>query len=323
MRCVGTDATKIFNETHAWVNYAQLLNKCRIGPLTNIVKIDSVIKESHSVPNKKSVNSFLQPQVPLQDTDVSPRLDWIQKRDEITLYFYTKRFCNPGCLVQNLNKNDKCIEVYIFISRYIHKYEFELKGRIKWPAKDVQISSESGKIEIKLNKHVEQLELWDDLGKYVKTKLLTNDFQMDLEYKIFMKKQINDDSYVILMKNDTTLYYLPVGYHLTFEGIINKTNITKPYTPVPKKYFDKYINVDKDIHCKYFFIKQYSYPHSFSKYLCSLENDTILKISLPKGNFKLASLSSHRRVCFLAAGSGLTPFLGLVDHLLKRNTNRL
>lgn len=35
MKGVGKDATTIFNEVHAWVNYEQLLAKCYLGPLIN------------------------------------------------------------------------------------------------------------------------------------------------------------------------------------------------------------------------------------------------------------------------------------------------
>ncbi|GAB6019576.1 Cytochrome b5 reductase 4 [Chamberlinius hualienensis] len=35
MRGVGTDATKLFNETHQWVNYESMLQKCLVGRLVN------------------------------------------------------------------------------------------------------------------------------------------------------------------------------------------------------------------------------------------------------------------------------------------------
>lgn len=33
MRGVGTDATDLFNEVHAWVNYESMLSKCLVGKL--------------------------------------------------------------------------------------------------------------------------------------------------------------------------------------------------------------------------------------------------------------------------------------------------
>ncbi|KAM7342665.1 cytochrome b5 reductase 4 isoform 2-T6 [Cochliomyia hominivorax] len=317
MRGIGSDATKLFNDIHPWVNYAQLLNKCRIGPLVNPVRMKPEIKDSLILPNRKTTNSFM------QDADISPRLDWIQKRDEITLYFYTKLFCNPGCLIRNLNEISNYVEIWIFISHYVHTFHIQLQGHVKWPPKIFQVSSESGKIEIKLNKLEEQQELWSNLGMHKQTKYVIDNIETYFEVKLMAKKQFNSDSSVILMENKNMVYKLPVGYHVTIDSTVNDMKISKAYTPVPKKYCDEYLKQENDKECQYFLIKQYLYPNSFSKHLCNSEIDTLFKISLPKGNFSLSILASHRRFCFLAAGSGLTPFLGLIDHLLKRNTNRI
>lgn len=50
LKGVGTDATTIFNEVHAWVNYEQLLAKCYIGPLikSNSAPAETTIKAAAS-----------------------------------------------------------------------------------------------------------------------------------------------------------------------------------------------------------------------------------------------------------------------------------
>lgn len=50
MKGVGKDATTIFNEVHAWVNYEQLLVKCYIGPLvkSNAPLVEPTIKSAAS-----------------------------------------------------------------------------------------------------------------------------------------------------------------------------------------------------------------------------------------------------------------------------------
>lgn len=50
MKGVGKDATTIFNEVHAWVNYEQLLAKCYIGPLikSNAPLAEPVLKTAAS-----------------------------------------------------------------------------------------------------------------------------------------------------------------------------------------------------------------------------------------------------------------------------------
>lgn len=69
MKGVGKDATTIFNEVHAWVNYEQLLAKCFIGPLikSNVPLSEPTIKSAASaaqlsVENEDEDTSFKKPQ---------------------------------------------------------------------------------------------------------------------------------------------------------------------------------------------------------------------------------------------------------------------
>ncbi|XP_050090054.1 cytochrome b5 reductase 4 isoform X2 [Anopheles aquasalis] len=52
MRGVGKDATKLFDEVHAWVNYESLLAKCYIGPLRNVVTVN-LASDTAKNPNSK------------------------------------------------------------------------------------------------------------------------------------------------------------------------------------------------------------------------------------------------------------------------------
>lgn len=83
-----------------------------------------------------------------------------------------------------------------------------------------------------------------------------------------------------------------------------------------------------------FLIKSYA-TGALSKFITSLsvndqslnssnnDNKNILKLSQPKGNFILNKLLDHCRIGLLAAGSGITPMLAVLDHLLGRSTNRV
>lgn len=41
------------------------------------------------------------------------------------------------------------------------------------------------------------------------------------------------------------------------------------------------------------------------------------------GTFQLTSVKDHCRFGLLAAGSGLTPVLGLIEYLIKRTSNKV
>lgn len=75
MKGVGIDATKLFDDVHAWVNYEQLLAKCFIGPLRTTVVLNLGIDDTKQTKTKKSllfnktspptsaIGGFLAPQV--------------------------------------------------------------------------------------------------------------------------------------------------------------------------------------------------------------------------------------------------------------------
>ncbi|XP_061393715.1 cytochrome b5 reductase 4 [Musca vetustissima] len=326
MRGVGKDATKLFNEVHAWVNYQQLLNKCLIGPLKHSKKVEKVLEVSTNDLSPK----FTRPPLPPATQDVVPRLDWIQNRNSLTLYFYTKQFCNPGSLIRKVpERPNNHIEISILIDNYIHKYEFELHAEIKWPPKDVKMNTESGKLECSFEKPEERKDLWPQLGKQQVQKVLKNSVEDELlmDFKTSLQRQYNHNSFVLVLNSPNVIYTLPLGYHVSLECLINSRNLSKCYTPIPSRYLkdDKDLNNCGDMEmCNLnFLIKKYTHPNSFSGHLSSLTNDMTIRVSIPKGNFKLSKLAGHRNICFLAAGSGLTPFLPLIDHLLKRNTNRI
>lgn len=164
MRGAGKDATGLFDEAHAWVNIDQLLAKCLVGPLRNTVTLN--LKDSSSTmdirtrlsPPSTSILKFpsilslssealSKPESPTpiqqQQVEVIPRFDWIQKTSELSIYFYTKSFCNPGVSVERIH--DKESEVKIVIANTSNSYKFSFLKPLKWPC-SVKINQETGKL---------------------------------------------------------------------------------------------------------------------------------------------------------------------------------
>lgn len=48
-----------------------------------------------------------------------------------------------------------------------------------------------------------------------------------------------------------------------------------------------------------------------------------LELSHAKGGFELNNLKQYKRFAILAAGSGITPMLQIIDFLLERRTNKV
>lgn len=165
MRGAGKDATSLFDEAHAWVNIEQLLAKCLVGPLrntvtlnlkdssstmdirsrlsppsTSILKFPSILSlssETLSKPDKQESPTRVQQ----QQIEIIPRFDWIQKTSELSIYFYTKSFCNPGVSVERTNEKES--EVKIVISNTSNSYKFSFLKPLKWPC-TVKINQETG-----------------------------------------------------------------------------------------------------------------------------------------------------------------------------------
>lgn len=167
MKGAGKDATSLFDEAHAYVNIDQLLAKCYVGPLRNTVTLN--LKDSSSsmdlrgklsppsslasvlkLPSVLSVSSEglnkvekIDPPALLQNIEIIPRFDWIQKTSELSIYYYTKSLCNPGVSIERLN--DKEVDIKILIAGTTNAYKFSFLKSLKWPCV-LKINQETGEL---------------------------------------------------------------------------------------------------------------------------------------------------------------------------------
>lgn len=249
MRGVGIDATKVFDEVHAWVNYEQLLAKCYIGPLRttmtlNIASPGSSKKErSLSVSRDAGSSLFKPPFLPFmsfdkspstipitpdvpQSTDVIPRFDWIQKTAQLTLVFYTKSACNPGMLVRH-SSNPSTLDISIQIDHNEHLFSFALTHNVEWPPVHVISNNETGKLEVVLNKS--NPALWTNFGTLDRRKNIET-AHCDYSYEICEHSQITHDSYALVLRPKQNIVQIyPIGYHFsataTIEGKLNSLSV--------------------------------------------------------------------------------------------------
>lgn len=163
MKGAGKDATSLFDEFHAWVNIDQLLAKCYVGPLRNTVtlnltssnvdlrarlsppttsflKFPSILSASSEALTKEPFAEKAEQHSPVE---VIPRFDWIQKTSELSIYFYTKSFCNPGVSIKQFC--DTKSEIKIFLANTTNSYKFSFLKSLKWPC-FVKINQETGEL---------------------------------------------------------------------------------------------------------------------------------------------------------------------------------
>ena len=232
MRGAGKDATNLFDEYHAWVNIEQLLAKCYIGPLKHVVMLD--LSDLDEKPRRRKSSLNLSPPstmpgslAPIKETEksaiqvpsaqiVNPRFDCIQKKSDLTLYFYLKNFCNPGIIIENIC--DKECKVTIFIGITLFMFKFSFYKSLKWPA-SLKVNQETGKIEISFEK--EEIDLWPNYGMH--ERITGEDESKFSEFTIIEKEPINHDSFELVLrpKSDRIINIISLGYHVDLKLNIN------------------------------------------------------------------------------------------------------
>lgn len=260
MKGVGLDATKMFDDVHAWVNYEQLLIKCFIGPLRNTVTLNlegvgnifskSFISPSSSSTSSPSNSRFKTPLLPIFNTspnkssnttldsnktindqqendsstpEIIPRFDWIQKTADISIVFYTKSLCNSGLVIRLASNSNSDIEIIIKIEHTIHICSFKFTHEIDWPPISTKIKYETGKIECIFRKS--EPKLWKNFGILNRRKTTDLNF-CNFNYEIVERMQISHDSYAILLKpKENILQIFPIGYHSTITATIEGMQI--------------------------------------------------------------------------------------------------
>lgn len=243
MKGVGKDATKIFDDVHAWVNYEQLLSKCLIGPLRTTVNLSLDSKphkiKSSTSPNRtntilpallnitpiKIISSTSAPSSPTKQSkrivedakvEIIPRFDWIQKTHTITIIFYTQALCNPGLTIHKLSNRD--IRMEILIQNTIHNCSFKFSEAVDWPC-SISLSIEIGKIEVIFNKSVPAL--WTNIGLLDRHKT-TDLSSFNYDYYIKGRKQFNHDSFALeFISQEHTIQIYPIGSHVSITTSVN------------------------------------------------------------------------------------------------------
>lgn len=108
---------------------------------SSLLKFPAILSVSSDTLSKGAFEKLETP-IPAQPIEVIPRFDWIQKTSEISVYFYTKSFCNPGISIENIC--DKECEIKIFIANTSNVYKFSFLKALKWPC-NAKINQETGK----------------------------------------------------------------------------------------------------------------------------------------------------------------------------------
>ncbi|NXL64476.1 NB5R4 reductase, partial [Chordeiles acutipennis] len=322
MKAAGTDGTDLFDQVHRWVNYESMLKECLVGRMA--VKpvaapkgegfkneIIYLMLYSKTVVILIVFSKLLALALPLQKY-----YDWFQTDSSITIVIYTKQKDMSADLVI-VDCQDKRLRGEIIVGD--HSYLVEV-GRYSDFACEtsflVNVAEKVGKVEINLKKK-DNIH-WKMLGQPLESH---NTFIKRMDRGLFYRKcklvskteVTHDTKLFCLMLPKSTHLHVPTGQHVYLKQIIAGTEVVKPYTPVlPFLPLDFKEPSCHDGACIYLMIKIYSCG-LFTQALDHLQIGDYISVSNPEGNFKKSQVQTSEDLFLLAAGTGFTPMVKLLN----------
>lgn len=321
MKAAGTDGTDLFDQVHRWVNYESMLKECLVGrmafkPVAAPKDISSTLPEE-----KKQLNGMLSERKVLGASarDTTPSYDWFQTDDMITVVIYTKQKGMNAELVI-VDCQDKRLRGEIILDDYSYLVEVDLDYEVEDDFA-VNIAEKIGKVEIILKKkdHVQ----WKVLGLPLEGhNTLIRRKERGLFYrkcKLVSKTEVTHDTKLFcFMLPKSTHLQVPIGQHVYLKQIIAGTEVVKPYTPLlpflPLDFKEPFCQDGAHI---YLMIKIYSCG-LFTQALDHLQIGDDISVSNPEGNFEKSQVEALEDLFLLAAGTGFTPMVKLLNFALTK-----
>ncbi|XP_065340374.1 cytochrome b5 reductase 4 isoform X1 [Cloeon dipterum] len=343
MRGVGKDATSLFNQVHAWVNYESILQKCMVGPLrggllfsaskpmqplTQLLFGKKGEKAEMPPPSAKAIE-YNPSGTPSLSSAVAPkpsnpRLDWFQQLGAVTLVLYARQVSRiPGKLPPwvRVTLDDGGTKVSILVCNVggepglTYEARLELSAPVTWPCTAVRVHPDSGKVEVTFKKATDVI--WKTFGVPDEAHgVISQDVQAESEFwpvHLVEETQVNHNSKVLQFKFSTRVCFtVPVGHHFRVQKNIQGVIVARSYTPIVPSL--KSYSYD----CDSIYLMVKSYPDgALSSALCNLEVEQKgFEVSRPVGNFDARCLSDASRLCLIAAGTGITPMVRVILHVL-------
>lgn len=306
MKAAGSDGTDLFDQVHRWVNYESMLKECLVGRMAVKSAVPKGMLPKSQVPDALA-----------KEGPVSPSYDWFQTDSLVTIVIYTKqKDVNLDSVIVD-HQNDS-IRAETIIKDYSYLIHIELSHAIQEDF-SVRVFANVGKIEIVLKK--KENTCWEILGHPLENH---NSFipkkDTGLYYRecqlISKEDATHDTKLFCLMLPPSTHLQVPIGQHVHLKLTITGTEIVKPYTPVS----DSLLSESKEPvipNNKYIYFLIKIYPAGlFTPELDHLQIGDFVSISNPEGNFKISQFQELEDLFLLAAGTGFTPMVKMLNYAL-------
>lgn len=329
-RGIGMDATKLFAEVHAWVNYESILKKCfvgryrpRSGDGAGAVARETSGGSGDTSPSKAGLAMFLASKEEKEKHNASRnaavkppkrklRWDWYEQEEtgSIVLYCQTQE----ASVKVTLGKDNQDFRIEVQESGGMCSLHFELEGTIVWPVRIIQIPN-SSKVEIQLKKL--KPGHWKRLGLPCED---SGESRSDLQI-VYSKMEVLDiinvnynTKILVLSYLDQSFCTTPVGHHVRVRMTLEDQEVVRCYTPICKSLVDPLSNEEQTR--IYLMVKEYK-DGLLSSWLAGRPKESIVDVSLPEGSFQTSRLANRKELYLFAAGTGFTPMVGVINWARK------
>ncbi|KAM5256899.1 cytochrome b5 reductase 4 [Ctenodactylus gundi] len=316
MRAAGSDGTDLFDQVHRWVNYESMLKECLVGRMAVKLTIPKDYREERRVLNGMLSKSQVTETLP-KEGPLSPSYDWFQTDSLVTIVIYSKQkdISLDSVIVDH---QDDSLRAETVVKDHSYLIHIGLSHEVEEDF-SVRIVENVGKIEIVLKKR--ENIFWKCLGHPLENhNLLIPNKDKGLYYRrcrLVSKEVVTHDTKLFCLKlPPSTHLQVPVGQHVYLKLTITGTEIVKPYTPVSDSLLSEFKEPILP-HNEYIYFLIKVYPGGlFTTELNHLQIGDFVSVSSPEGNFKISKLQELEDLFLLAAGTGFTPMVKILNYAL-------
>ncbi|XP_058799091.1 cytochrome b5 reductase 4 isoform X2 [Phymastichus coffea] len=321
MKAVGKDATKLFDDVHAWVNYQSILQKCVVGRLEHSASADLAF-ESHNDKSKKSVKAVPDP---APSSSSTLRMDWRQTTSSLS-FFYSLASSSCGeCQVRKLSDSEHSVRICLDEEKLAVTRRLSLAGDLEWPP-NCKRDAETSEIEISFKK--KERGIWKTYGTFEESSEKLGPTaaaeRTYSEYEVLENTPLCKVVHLLVLRARNFIQLVPPGRYLDAKMNVNGTEVSRPYTPVPSCLHpgDRPAGCtdDDESSCLYLMVKLYE-DGALTPRLVQLTAGQTLLLSNTLGEFKIEAYDRYPLVNMLAAGSGLTVMLPIIKRALCRRNS--
>ncbi|CAB3234070.1 unnamed protein product [Arctia plantaginis] len=247
------------------------------------------------------------------DSPVPLRHDWIQTSTKLTISVYTGYLANPG---GSARITEGFLLIEVATNGWLRTLKLKTESKLKEPLQ-LRVFAESGKIEVTALKAV--AEVWKGCGEVTLGTTSRVSSPRSVDCRVMRVSKVSHNTLLLSVCPRAGPVVVPLGHHVRVHKRIDGTECVRSYTPVgegwsPTDASDVYSALRLAV-------KEYE-SGALSPHLATLKMGDLITLSGPYGNFELQVFKSVKTLYLIAAGTGITPMLGLIKFMLSRSNPR-